>query len=230
MRQPAFPPPEPCWLPMDDGRAFPAGRVWCVGRNYADHAREMGGDPTAEAPFFFSKPVTSLSLEDTVAYPPATGELHHEVELVVALGRGGRNLDEMAARACILAAGVGVDLTRRDVQAVARAAGRPWDLAKGFDASAPIGMLKAVGDAGLPTRGPIELEVNGRVRQQGDLGQMILSPVRLLCRLSEEVALKPGDLLMTGTPAGVGPLVPGDRVGARIVGLAGLEFRIVPES
>ncbi len=210
---------------FEDGRGLEAARVWCVGRNYADHAREMGSTE-AEVPFFFSKPTTSLTGAAGVEYPPQTEELHHEVELVVALGRGGRDLDTAAAGDCIVAVGVGVDLTRRCAQARAKAAGRPWDLAKGFDQSAPLGPLVAWPAEGFPEDTPIELAVNGRLRQSGRLGQMIHAPSMLLARLSREVRLLPGDLLFTGTPAGVGPLVAGDRVRAWIGTLPELTFSI----
>lgn len=228
MSESVLPPLARRHLPVEDGRRFEVGRIWCVGRNYADHAREMGGDPVTEAPFFFSKPVTSLTGAGEVAYPPETAELHHEVEMVVALGHGGRDLEEAAARRAIFAVAVGVDLTRRDVQAEARSRGRPWDLAKGFDAAAPIGILRAVDGRGAPATGSIELDVNGQKRQRGSIDQMILGPEALLVRLSRQIELLPGDLLMTGTPAGVGPVLPGDRVRARIGSLRELEFSIRP--
>lgn len=217
-------------LPVRDVDAvFPVRRIYCVGRNYADHAREMGHDPSREQPFFFSKPADALVAPGLpVAYPPATSDLQHEVELVVALADGGRNLDARRARACIYGYGVGLDLTRRDLQRAARDKGQPWDMGKGFDASAPMSALVPASVCGHPRSGRIELSVNGQMRQQGDLADMILDVETLIGRLSALVELRAGDLLFTGTPAGVAALLPGDRVRAAVAGVASLELIVAP--
>lgn len=223
---------KPPALPVRGERAhFPVRRIYCVGRNYADHAREMGLDPAVEAPFFFSKPADALVRSPAVVvYPPATSDLQHEVELVVALQGGGRDLDAGRARACIYGYAVGLDLTRRDLQRTARDKGQPWDMAKGFDQSAPVSELVPAGECGHPRDGRIELVVNGVLRQSGDLSDMILDVEELLVRLSRLVELRAGDLLFTGTPAGVAALHPGDRVTARVDGVAALEVQISPPS
>jgi len=208
--------------------SFPVARILCVGRNYAAHAREMGHDPAREEPFFFTKPANAaVPGGGDVPYPPRTADLHHEVELVVALGSGGRDLTPEAAAACVVAQGVGLDLTRRDLQREAKRQGRPWALAKGFDAAAPCGDLVPVGDAGPLAAGSIRLWVGERLAQEGDLAQMIWSVPETLAHLSGLLTLLPGDLVFTGTPAGVGPLVAGDEVRAAIVGLPELAVRIV---
>lgn len=213
--------------PVEGGGDFPVRRIYCVGRNYADHAREMGADPTREAPFFFSKPRDALTGAGAIPYPQATIDLHHEVELVLALGAGGADLTPEAAQACIWGAAVGIDLTRRDLQAEAKSKGRPWDTAKGFDASAPMGLIRK-GPA--PQAGPITLSVNGQTRQSGDLSDMIWSCAEILSHLSALFELAPGDLVFTGTPAGVGPLHPGDRAEARAGDLPGLQIMITPRA
>lgn len=205
---------------------FPVHRVYCVGRNYAAHAREMGATEK-EAPFFFSKPPDAPTQAAAVAYPPATSELHHEVELVVALGRGGRDIPEADALDCVYGYAVGVDLTRRDLQAAAKQQGRPWDVAKGFDQSAPISELHPVAEVGHPSRGLIELKVNGNLRQRGDLADMIWPVAAIIAALSRYFLLRPGDLVFTGTPEGVGPLAVGDEVDCRIDGVGAHHFRMV---
>jgi fumarylpyruvate hydrolase len=210
----AIPPLAPVTLPIAGSDArFPVARIFCVGRNYGAHAREMGHDPDAEPPFYFLKPGDTLLAGDAIRlpYPPRTSDLHHEVELVVALGRGGRAVSRGDAAGLIWGAGVGLDLTRRDLQAAAKEASRPWDLAKGFDGAALCGPLRP-GPA--PERGRIALSVNGSVRQEGDLAQMIWPVADCLAELSTYLTLRAGDLLFTGTPAGVGPLEPGDRAEA----------------
>lgn len=197
--------------------ALPVGRIFCVGRNYGDHAREMGHDPDLEPPFFFSKFASSLSLGPDHALPTFSEDVHHEVELVLALGARLENATEAEARGAVVAAGVALDLTARDRQAEAKAAGRPWFVAKGFDGAAPCGALKAGGVPPMSAR--IELSVNGNVRQSGRLDQMLWAPGPLLAKLSALFALQPGDLIFTGTPAGVGPLRSGDRFEGRIDGL-----------
>jgi fumarylpyruvate hydrolase len=212
------------------GSRFPfrVGRIWCVGRNYEDHAREMGAPPgPPEPPFFFAKPASALVPGGgDVAWPPATGELHHEIELVVAVRSGGRDLAAEDVLRHVHGYGVGIDLTRRDVQARAKAKGRPWTLAKGFDASAPCSSLRSPDEIGHPREGAILLAVNDLVRQEGDISEMIWSPAEILARLSREIRLLPGDLVFTGTPAGVGPLRPGDRVLGSVEGVGEIEIRI----
>lgn len=210
---------------------FPVRRIFCVGRNYAAHAREMGGDPEREPPFFFTKPADAVvSGGGPIPYPPRTEDLHHEVELVMALGQGGQALAPSACRALIYAYGVGVDFTRRDLQRAAKAAGRPWDMAKGFDRSAPCSTLTTAADIGHPRKGQIGLEVNGEQRQSADISDLIWSPEETLAHLSELVTLAPGDLVFTGTPAGVGPLLPGDSYRAWIEGVGELYGEILPPS
>ena len=227
--QTVFPPAQRPSVPVHatDAR-FPVRRIYCVGRNYADHAREMGADPDREPPFFFGKPQDAVVPGGgAVPYPPATANLHHEVELVVALGRGGRDIPVEEAQACIFGYAVGVDLTRRDLQAQAKAAGQPWETAKGFDLSAPISAITPAAACGPLASGAIWLEVNGQVRQQGDLRDLIWSVPEVVAHLSTLFTLAPGDLIFTGTPAGVGALVRGDRVRCGIDGLGELELVIV---
>lgn len=229
-------PPPAIVLPFSStSHTFTVGRVWCVGRNYAAHAREMGGDPDREPPFFFSKPANTVvwagcgDRAAAIAYPPATGDLHHEVELVLALGAGGRNLSLAQACACVAGMAVGIDLTRRDLQATFKKAGLPWELAKGFDGSAICGTLTAITCSALEADNPeIGLEVNGVVRQQGTVDEMIWSVPELLQHLSRLITLQPGDLVYTGTPSGVGPLVVGDRTSCHIRGLPAIELLINP--
>lgn len=202
---------------------FPVRRIFCVGQNYADHAREMGANPDREQPFFFSKPADAVVESGAVLpFPSQTKNLHHEVELVVALGVGGSDVSAQDAAAMIFGHAVGIDLTRRDLQADAKAKGRPWDMAKGFDASAPIGALTP---GAPPAAGAITLRVNGDLRQNGDLSQMIWNVAEVISKLSTYVALAPGDLIFTGTPAGVGPIQPGETVVAEIAGTAPVEVR-----
>ena len=205
---------------------FPIRRIFCVGQNYAEHAREMGGDGRAP-PFFFTKPADAIVPGGgTIPYPPRTTDLHHEVELVVAIGRGGADIAAADALAHVYGVAVGIDLTRRDLQAEAKKAGRPWDMAKGFDRSAPCAPLTPLAEGMALDAGRIALEVNGSVRQQGDLGDMIWSVAEIVAELSTYVTLAAGDLIFTGTPAGVGPLVSGDHVVARIESLPELVIDI----
>jgi fumarylpyruvate hydrolase len=204
------PPPRPRLAIDGETRHFPVARIFCIGRNYAEHANEMGEQ--AEA-IFFMKPADAVATAGAIAYPPETAELHHEVELVLALGEGG----------AIVASGTGVDLTRRDLQSKLKARSAPWEIAKAFHQSAPVGTLRA---GPPPQTGAITLGVNGETRQAGDLGQMILKPDALLAELGRYFQLGAGDLVFTGTPAGVGPLAPGDRVEAAIEGLPTLHFTV----
>ena len=206
---------------------FPVRRIWCVGRNYADHAREMGADPNREPPFFFAKPADAVVADGTeMPYPPATRDLHHEVELVVAVGRAARDLDPAAALDAVYGYAVGLDLTRRDLQGAAKAKGHPWDMGKGFDRSAPISAIRPAAAIGHVGSGTISLAVNGQVRQRGDLRDMVWSVPEVLAHLSRLVELAPGDLVFTGTPAGVGAVVPGDRLEAAVEGVGTLQVRI----
>jgi fumarylpyruvate hydrolase len=209
----------------DSDQRFPVHRIYCVGQNYREHAREMG-DTGREPPFFFAKPPDAITHASTVPYPPMTANLHHEVELVVALGSVGRNVDPAAALALVFGYAVGVDLTRRDLQAAAKKAGRSWTTAKGFDCSAPVSLLQRVGPAGHPLDAPISLRVNGELRQQGSTADMTWSVPEVIAELSRYFELRPGDLIFTGTPPGVGPLSPGDRVNCGVEGIAQLEFRM----
>jgi len=205
--------PRPSLPVSGSNEVFPVRRIYCVGRNYAAHARESGGDPDREAPFYFMKPADALMPNDArVPYPPRTSNLHHEIELVVAIGRGGKDIPVEGAPAHIFGYAVGIDLTRRDLQTNAKNAGRPWDTAKGFDHSAPVSAIHTVAEVGHPASGRIWLEVNGEPRQDGDLEELIWSVPEAIAELSTLFALAPGDLIFTGTPAGVGPLVAGDIV------------------
>lgn len=202
---------------------FPVRRIFCVGQNYAEHTREMGGDPSRQAPFFFTKPADAVVDSGAeLAFPGETADLHHEVELVIAIGGGGSNISVESAPTHIFGYAVGIDLTRRDLQAVAKAAGRPWDMAKGFDQSAPTGPITP----GVPPEAAaVALSIDGDTRQSGNLDQMIWNVAEIIATLSRFVALAPGDLIFTGTPAGVGPILPGQTVRGTIAGLEPVEFR-----
>ena len=224
-----IPAPTAPTLPVvDTDGQFPVRRVYCVGRNYADHAREMGGNPDREPPFFFGKPSdTVVPRGGDIAYPPLTSNLHHEVELVVALGGGGRGIPAEKALACVYGYAVGIDLTRRDLQAKFKDKGQPWEMAKGFDQSAPVSAVMPASLCGHPTTGAIWLAVDGVDRQRGDLAQMTWNVAEVIAHLSAYVALAPGDLIFTGTPSGVGALVRGNRVACGIEGVGELEIVLV---
>jgi fumarylpyruvate hydrolase len=223
-------PPARVAVPVRGGGLFPVRRVFCVGRNYAAHAIEMGGDPTREPPFFFTKPADALVMygADT-PYPRATNNLHHEVELVAAIGRGGRDIATENALQHVFGYAVGIDLTRRDMQDEAKSTRRPWDMSKGFDHSAPLGDITPAASIGHPTRGAIGLSVNGAVRQLGDLSQMIWSVPSMIAALSQLVTLAPGDLIFTGTPDGVAALEPGDVIEGHVEGVGHIRTRIVED-
>lgn len=205
---------------------YPVRRIWCVGRNYPAHAREMGA-AGGEPPFFFAKPADALVPGGgRVSYPPMTADLQPEVELVLAIGRAGAGLAAGAALDHVLAYAVGIDFTRRDLQAAAKAKGQPWETGKAFDRSAPVSTLRLAGEIGHPRQGAIALSVNGGLRQRGDLGEMLWPVPRVLAELSRYVELAPGDLVFTGTPAGVAAVVPGDRLRAEIAGVGALEVEI----
>jgi fumarylpyruvate hydrolase len=211
------------------GEPYGVRRIYCVGRNYADHVREMGGDPAREAPFFFSKPPDAIVANGgDVPYPPRTKNLHHEVELVVAIGQGGSAIAASSALSHVFGYAVGNDLTRRDLQAQQRDKGLPWEISKGFDHSAPMTALHPVALVGHPHRNRIWLDVNGTRRQDATLDQMVWSVAEIIAELSTFFRLERGDLVFTGTPAGIGALVPGDAVRAGIDGFDELQHRIVP--
>lgn len=216
-------PPQPSVPVVGSDARFPVRRIYCVGRNYAEHAREMGHDPDREPPFFFGKPADAL-LTDGAAlpWPPQTDDLHFEAELVVALGLGGRDISPEAALDHVWGYAAGNDFTRRDLQAQAKKLGRPWDMAKGFDHSAACGALHPVAEVGHVLRGPIRLSVDGTTRQAADLAEMIWPLPNIIASLSRFVALAPGDLIFTGTPAGVGAVRPGQVVRVEIAGLSPL--------
>jgi fumarylpyruvate hydrolase len=219
------PPAAPLLAVADSDQSFPLRRVFCVGRNYAAHAREMGADPDREPPFFFTKPADAVvPASGTVAYPSSTHDLHHEVELVVALKGGGANIAPEQALDLVWGYGVGVDLTRRDLQEVAKKTGRPWDMSKGFDASGPCSPLLPAAATGHPQEGRVWLEVNGQVKQEGTLNEMIWPVPDTISYLSRFVTLQPGDVIFTGTPSGVGKLNPGDKVRGGVDGVTTFEF------
>lgn len=206
---------------------FPVRRILCVGRNYEAHAREMGRDPTREAPFFFTKPSDAVvDSGATVPYPPETKNLHHEIELVVAIGREGFNVPPEDATDIVYGYAVGIDLTRRDLQLQAREQGRPWDWGKAFDFSAPIAPIMPASECGHPTHGRIWLSVNGAIRQDADIAELIWTVPEIVSIASQSVRLKAGDIIMTGTPAGVGQLVVGDRAEGGIDGIGRIEITI----
>jgi fumarylpyruvate hydrolase len=220
-------PPPTITVPVTTGGLFPVRRIFCVGRNYAAHARELGNDER-EPPFFFTKPADAVvtSGADT-PYPPATQNLHHEMELVVAIAEGGANIPAEAALTKIFGYAAGLDLTRRDLQDEAKGLRRPWDMSKGFDASAPIGEISPVTQIGHPAAGMISLRVNGQPRQMGDLADQIWPVPEIIAALSKLIHLAPGDLIFTGTPEGVGPLQKGDLAEGEIAGIGTVTTTIV---
>jgi fumarylpyruvate hydrolase len=221
-------PPQPVIAVAGKSQSFPVRRIWCVGRNYLEHIKEMGQDER-EPPFFFAKPADAIVPDGgTVPYPSLTKDLHFEIELVVALKSGGRNVPTGKALDLIYGYGVGIDLTRRDLQIASRDIKRPWEIGKAFDASAPCGPLRPASEIGHPSKGCIALSVNGKVRQDGDLSQMIWNVPEVINKLSEMVALAPGDIIMTGTPSGVGATVAGDRLEGEIAGVGKLTITMGP--
>ena len=219
-------PPQAAIAVAGEGRFFPVRRIWCVGRNYLDHVREMGNDERAP-PFFFAKHADMIEADGTVIpYPPLTGDLHHEVELVVAMKSGALRIPADRALDHVYGYAVGIDLTRRDLQNAARKKEQPWEIAKSFDHSAPCGALQPAARIGHPTKGRIWLSVNGKERQSGDLAQMIWKVPEIVSQLSQQVALDAGVIIMTGTPAGVSPLAPGDRIECGCDGVGTLKVMI----
>jgi fumarylpyruvate hydrolase len=222
------PPAQPTIAVAGTVKQFPVRRIWCVGRNYLEHIREMGQDER-EPPFFFAKPADALVPDGaTIPYPPLTKDLHHEVELVVALKSGGRNIAVKRANDCIYGYGVGIDLTRRDLQIASRDIKRPWEIGKAFDASAPCGPLRPAAEIGHPARGRITLKCNGKIRQDGDLEQLIWNVPEVIAKLSEMVELAAGDVIMTGTPSGVAATVPGDKLECEVAGVGRLTVTVGP--
>ncbi|GMV30957.1 MAG: acylpyruvase [Rhodanobacteraceae bacterium] len=224
-----FPAPPVASVPvLDSPLRFPVHRIYCVGRNYADHAKEMGAEVNRTQPTFFLKPADAVVTDGRdVPYPSATADLHHEVEMVVALGSGGRDIPVSAALEHVFGYGVGLDLTRRDLQAAAKAKSLPWDVAKGFDASAPVSALRRVDGGAHPQHATLALLVNGEPRQNSDISEMIFNVAEIIHELSKLFELAAGDLIFTGTPAGVAALARGDTFEATLGGVAVLHGRIV---
>ncbi|MEJ6784596.1 fumarylacetoacetate hydrolase family protein [Aminobacter sp. Piv2-1] len=223
-----FAPPAPASIAVSGSSdRFPVRRIFCVGRNYAAHAREMGQDPDREPPFFFGKPADAVvDSGSTIPYPPLTANLHHEIELVVAIGKAGFRIPVADALDHVWGYGVGIDFTRRDLQDSAKKMGRPWAWSKGFDRSAPCGPLVPVAASGHPKRGRVWLAVNGETRQEGDLTELIWTIPEVIAICSEAMELKAGDLIYTGTPAGVGAVNAGDTITGGVEGIGEIEIVI----
>lgn len=222
-----IPAPRVPTIPVAGGGEFPVRRVYCIGRNYAAHAVEMGHDPDREPPFFFQKNPDNLDPSGRFPYPARSSDVHHEVELVVALKSGGTDIPIGTALDHVWGYAVCLDMTRRDLQAEAKKLGRPWEIGKAFERSAPVGPLQPVSRVGHPDHGRITLTVNGALRQEGDLNQMIWKVPEMISYLSEYFELKAGDIILSGTPAGVGPVVRGDTMEASIEGLGTLVVTVV---
>lgn len=223
-----IPLPAPVLLPvLNSEQTFPVRRVYCVGRNYAAHAIEMGHDPDREPPFFFQKNPDNLVHAAEFPYPPLSTDVHHEVELVIALKRGGDAIDAADALDCVYGYAVGIDFTRRDLQAQAKSSGKPWAAAKAFEHSAPVSQIVPAQAIGHPADGNIWLKINGETKQQGDLNQMIWKTQEIIAELSKLFTLAAGDIIMTGTPSGVGPVSRGDAVSCGIDGVATMTVTVV---
>lgn len=222
-----IPAPQVPSIPVSGGGAFPVRRVYCIGRNYAAHAIEMGHDPDREPPFFFQKNPNNLDSTGEFPYPPRSEDVHHEVELIVALKSGGTSIPVADALSHVWGYAVSLDMTRRDLQGEAKKLGRPWEIGKAFERSGPVGPLFPVSQVGHPDHGRIELKVNGAVRQEGDLNQMIWKVPEMISYLSDYFELRAGDVIMSGTPSGVGAVVRGDTMEAMIEGLGGLVVKVV---
>jgi fumarylpyruvate hydrolase len=227
-----FPAPAPTLLPVDGGGAFPVRRVYCIGRNYAAHAREMGAEPSKEAPFFFLKPADAVlpcpaGASVDMPFPPGTDNYHHEIEMVVALKSGGRDIDAERALDHVFGYAVGLDMTRRDRQNDMKAKGWPWEIGKSADHSAPVGLIAPAAKVGHPARGRIAVRVDGAIRQEADLSDMISSVAEQIAVLSRYYELKAGDLIFSGTPEGVGKVARGQVVRGEIEGLPAIELRVV---
>ena len=213
-------------IPVASGGSFPVRRVYCIGRNYAAHAIEMGHDPDREAPFFFQKNPNNLDSTGTFPYPPHTSDVHHEAELTVVLKAGGTNIAVADALDLVYGYALSLDMTRRDLQGEMKKAGRPWEIGKAFERSAPIGPIHTVSEVGHLDSGAITLKVNGELRQQGDLNQLIWKTSEMISYLSEYFELAAGDVIMTCTPSGVGPVVKGDVMEMEIAGLGSLTVTV----
>jgi fumarylpyruvate hydrolase len=222
------PAPQAAIAVQGTSKLFPVRRIWCVGRNYLEHIRELGNDER-QPPFFFAKPAdTAVPSGSVVAYPPLTKDFHHEVEMVVALKAGGFNIPTEKALDCVYGYGVAIDLTRRDLQYASREIKRPWEIGKTFDGAAPCGPLRAATEIGHPTKGRIALTVNGAVKQEGDINQMIWNVPEIISKLSEQFGLAAGDIILTGTPAGVSALSVGDKLEGTIEGVGSVSVTIGP--
>ena len=220
--------PQPATLPVRGTNSlFPVRRVYCIGRNYAAHAVEMGHDPDKEPPFFFQKNPNNLDTSGTFPYPPHSSDVHHEAELAVALKSGGKNIAVENALDHVFGYGVSLDMTRRDLQGQAKKMGRPWEIGKAFENSAPITPLVPASESGHPENGIIKLTINGEVRQEGDLNQMIWKIPEMISYLSDYFELAAGDVILTGTPAGVGPVERGDKMEVTVDGFPSLEVTVV---
>ena len=214
-------------IPVSGGDSFPVRRVYCIGRNYAAHSIEMGDDPDRDPPFFFQKNPDNLDASGEFRYPAKTSDVHYEVEMAVALKDGGTNIAVEDALNHVFGYAPCLDMTRRDLQGEAKKMGRPWEIGKAFEHSGPIGPLQPVSEVGHPAQGRVELKVNGEVKQEGDLNQMIWKVPEMIAYLSEYFELAPGDVIMSGTPAGVGPVERGDTMEVTIEGLNGLTVKVV---
>lgn len=220
-------PPPQVQAPIEGSdQVFPVRRVYCIGRNYAAHAIEMGHDPDREPPFFFQKNPDNLDFTGEFPYPEKTSDVHHEIEMVVVLGKGGQNIPVESALDCVWGYGVGLDMTRRDLQGQAKKMGRPWEIGKAFERSAPMGPILPASEIGHPAEGLVSLTVNGEMRQTGDLNQLIWKVPEMISYLSDSFVLAPGDVIMTGTPAGVGPVVKGDVMVAHVAGVGDLTVTV----
>ena len=223
-----IPEPKLTLIPIkDSSQQFPVRRIYCIGRNYADHAIEMGFDPNKEDPFFFQKNGDNIDTSGNFPYPPETSNVHHEIELVVALKSGGSNISLSESYKHVLGFGVGLDMTRRDLQGQAKKTGRPWEIGKAFEHSAPMGKLSLIEKSGNMESGPITLKVNGSIKQQGDLNMMIWKIPEMISHLSKYYTLQAGDLIMTGTPAGVGLVQKGDYLEGSIDKLSNLAVKVI---
>ena len=227
MKKLVIPQPDLVTLPiLGIEEFFPVRRIYCIGRNYADHAIEMGFDPK-EDPFFFQKNCNNIDLSGTFTYPRESEDVHHEVEMYFALKRGGSNILEKDAQKHIFGFGIGIDMTRRDLQANSKKMGRPWEIGKAFEKSAPMGPITKIEDCGMMERGGISLKVNGQIRQEGDLNMMIWKVPMQIAHLSRFYDIAAGDIIMTGTPAGVGPVAKGDLLEAHIEKLGRIEVKVI---
>jgi fumarylpyruvate hydrolase len=221
-------PPAAAAVPVEGGGLFPVHRIYCVGRNYAAHALEMGGDPNREEPFFFQKNADSVVIQGgDFPYPAKSRDVHHEIELVVALSRGGENIPLSDAQTCVFGYAAGLDMTRRDLQGECKKHGRPWEIGKAFEHSAPIGDIVPASRSGHPKAGAIWLKVDGKMRQEGNLNQLIWKVPEIISYLSGFFTLKPGDLIMTGTPAGVTAVERGNVLEGHVDGVGEVRTKVV---